>query len=714
MRWSVMLLCLASTCALAQEGTLQADFRRESERVSDACGRFSVKAVPGCGIALFTDHPLHIAAGSMPPQNGFSLGAAFVTAKNTENWRLSWDVDAVGSFSGSWRAGGYMKLVHTPREPVRVVNPVVLQPGETQKIPVAKPQINLVHPYTVFNLYAQTISLNKLNFFGLGNDSALAGASVFGMGAGSSSDQKQPEPLEAGSAVSAVLVRGDMDIAATCTVTYIDPERLLACGHPLLQFGSVDLPMTKANVLATLPSPLNAFKIVNTTEPVGAFVQDRHTGIMGLLNKEPDMIPVTLSIRSGSATKEIHYEVLNNPKLSPVAMMATVFNALHGINDYGEETTYRLKGVISVKGYPDVTLQNMFAPTDAGQPAAFLAALSLGDRFGRIYDNPFDVPAVKAVKLDFDLVKERRQARLESARTDLSEARPGDEITVETVLAPYRGERIVRQIPIKIPTSASKGPLRILVSDGDTLDRMRRGMPMMARKLDLASTIALLNKEHSNNRVYVSLLEADPEAMVADKVMHDIYYGLQPPPNRGPIPLVSTGQRIGTPYINVPAEKVVAIVLTDSPDRNSAFKAPDQASQRIAGHILEFLSWEVQKGRMPANLLPLQSGVGNIANAVLFGLEEGNFEGLTSYTEVIQDGMIRLLKSGKLTCASATAFSLSPEMLTEVNANMASYRDRIVLRPQEISNHPEIIRRLGVIAMNGMDPYSLMNLRTSS
>jgi hypothetical protein len=182
MRWTVvLLLCLAGTFAFAQEGTLQADFRRESERVSDACGKFSVKTVPGCAIALFTDHPLHIAAGSMPPQNGFSLGAAFVTAKNTENWRLSWDVDAVGSFSGAWRAGGYMKLIHTPREPVRVIKPVVLQPGETPKTPVAKPQINLVHPYTVFNLYAQTISLNKLNFFGLGNDSTLAGASVFGM-----------------------------------------------------------------------------------------------------------------------------------------------------------------------------------------------------------------------------------------------------------------------------------------------------------------------------------------------------------------------------------------------------------------------------------------------------------------------------------------------------------------------------------------------------
>ena len=194
--------------------------------------------------------------------------------------------------------------------------------------------------------------------------------------------------------------------------------------------------------------------------------------------------------------------------------------------------------------------------------------------------------------------------------------------------------------------------------------------------------------------------------------MHDIYYGLQPPPNRGPIPLTHTGQRIGSPYLEVPPEKVVAVVLTDSPDRNSAFKAPDEASRRIAGHILEFLSWEVQKGRIPANLLPLQSGVGNIANAVLFGLEEGKFEGLTSFTEVIQDGMIRLLKSGKLTSASATAFSLSPDMLTEVNADMANYRKQIVLRPQEISNNPEIIRRLGVIAMNGMieaDIYGNVN-----
>jgi hypothetical protein len=339
------------------------------------------------------------------------------------------------------------------------------------------------------------------------------------MGIGSSSDRKQPEPIEPGSAVSAVLVRGDMDIAATCTVTYVDPQRLLACGHPLLQFGQVDLPMTKATVLATLPSTYNAFKIVNTTEAAGSFVQDRHNGILGVLGKEPKMIPVTVTIHGGPATKKFHYQVLNNARLSPLAMMATVFNALHGTNDYGEDITYRMKGVLNVKGYPDVTLRNLFAPQDSGQPAAALAAATIGDRFGRIYGNPFDAPDVEGVNLDFDLVRERRSARLEASRTDVTEARPGDQIIVEAQLRPYRGEPLVRQIPIRIPTSMSKGVLRVLVSDGDTLDRMRHGSPMMSRKLGLAPTIALLNKERANDRVYVSLFEADPEAMVADKIM---------------------------------------------------------------------------------------------------------------------------------------------------------------------------------------------------
>jgi len=165
-----------------------------------------------------------------------------------------------------------------------------------------------------------------------------------------------------------------------------------------------------------------------------------------------------------------------------------------------------------------VNLQNMFAPFD-NTPTAAIVAISLGDRFARIFDNPYVTPDITGVSLEFDLARERRWARLESARTDVTEARPGDEIVIESVLRPYRGERIVRQIPIKVPTSTPKGTLRILVSDGDTLDRMRRTVPAFARRMDLASTIAMLNKDHSNTRLYVSLLEANPQAMVEDKVM---------------------------------------------------------------------------------------------------------------------------------------------------------------------------------------------------
>jgi succinyl-CoA:acetate CoA-transferase len=194
--------------------------------------------------------------------------------------------------------------------------------------------------------------------------------------------------------------------------------------------------------------------------------------------------------------------------------------------------------------------------------------------------------------------------------------------------------------------------------------------------------------------------------------MHDIYYGTALPPHRLPIQIVKPSDRIGVPYLHCPADKIVAVVATNDPDRNSAFNPPDATSELIAAHTLEFLAHEVKRGRLPATLLPLQSGVGNIANAVLEGLDAGPFRPLTAYTEVIQDGMLGLLGSGTLAMASATAFSLSESGIAELRANIAHYRDRIILRPQEISNHPEVIRRLGCLAMNGMieaDLYGNVN-----
>jgi len=179
-----------------------------------------------------------------------------------------------------------------------------------------------------------------------------------------------------------------------------------------------------------------------------------------------------------------------------------------------------------------------------------------------------------------------------------------------------------------------------------------------------------------------------------------------------PIPLVHPDDRIGEPYLRCDLDKIVAIVETHAPDRNLPFTTPDGTARAIAGHLLEFLRHEVAKARLPASLLPIQSGVGNIANAVLTGLLDSPFENMTAYTEVIQDGMLDLLAAGKLRVASATAFSLSPEAAATLNADMMRFRSKIILRPQEISNHPELIRRLGCVAMNGLieaDIYGSVN-----
>src|SRR5690606_9563496 len=210
-----------------------------------------------------------------------------------------------------------------------------------------------------------------------------------------------------------------------------------------------------------------------------------------------------------------------------------------------------------------------------------------------------------------------------------------------------------------------------------------------------------------NNKTWLDraervILEVNRWQNPALEGMHDIYYGTALPPDRVPIPLVRPADRIGQTTFRCDPDKIVAIVETDAPDRNAPFSAPDANAKAIAGHLIEFLAHEVKLGRLPENLLPLQSGVGNVANAVMAGLLDSPFENLTAYTEVLQDGMLELLESGKLTVASATALSLSPEAAADLNQRMDQFRGKLILRPQEISNHPELIRRLGCIAMNGL------------
>lgn len=181
--------------------------------------------------------------------------------------------------------------------------------------------------------------------------------------------------------------------------------------------------------------------------------------------------------------------------------------------------------------------------------------------------------------------------------------------------------------------------------------------------------------------------------------LHDIYVP-EARPNRQPIELTDVDQRIGSTAIQVDPSRIVGIVVTDALDSPSSVLPPDEETQAIAGHIIEFLKGEVDAGRMSHSLLPLQVGIGTIANAVTYGLLDSPFTDLKMYSEVLQDSAIAMLDSGQLSFASASSLTLSAPKMAQFLEGLENYRDKLVLRPQEISNHPELVRRLGIIAIN--------------
>ena len=220
-------------------------------------------------------------------------------------------------------------------------------------------------------------------------------------------------------------------------------------------------------------------------------------------------------------------------------------------------------------------------------------------------------------------------------------------------------------------------------------------------KVDVAiiPTTSLGNSASYVQSADIVIVEVNVAQPLELEGMHDVYVPLDPP-HRQPIPIVNVDDRIGTPYIPCGIDKITYIVPCDIPDGVRPLAAIDDDAKAMSAHLIDFLNAEIKAGRMPENLLPLQSGVGSVANAVVSGLADSPYSNLTVYTEVIQDGMFDLIDAGKLGFASGTSLTPSPDGLKRFYENIATYRDKIVLRPQELSNSPEIARRLGVIAMN--------------
>jgi hypothetical protein len=330
--------------------------------------------------------------------------------------------------------------------------------------------------------------------------------------------------LQPGDAIAGVLVSGDMSVTGLGTTTYNDGKRVLGFGHPLFNLGPVSMPMSKGEILMVLSSQFQPNKFGNATEIVGALHQDRHSGIMGELGDTAEMIPVTVKVRSHGASsllkeKDLKFNVFVHQKWTPYLMMVTLFNSVSGMNDFAEEATYRLTGQIELDGQPNISLSTMLAPTEMPVPPSMLLAGYWGDKFNRLFGNAVKMPRLKSVNAVVDLLPERRVATLEQAWLANPEVQAGSEVPVKVFLRPFRGERIEREVKVKIPAGMPKGEHRILLSDADTLNRMQSIAAMSNRFMDIPETVSLLNQERTNNKLYVSLVQARPTYYEDDKTL---------------------------------------------------------------------------------------------------------------------------------------------------------------------------------------------------
>lgn len=322
-----------------------------------------------------------------------------------------------------------------------------------------------------------------------------------------------------GDMVSMVLVTGDLSIQASCTVSAILGDRVLVCGHPVLGFGEVAMPMARGRVVTTLASAMASTKIVNAGGIIGAFTDDRLTAVAGRLGPPPRMIPMELETSTPAGSERFSLEMIEHPKLTPLLVSLATFNSLVSNTVYGEGLSFRLTGEIQIAGQKPVNLENMFAPTDAPVPDALFVVSTVQSVFTRIFTNPYQPARIERIRLRVEAVPERRLAVIDSAWSEKSEVSPGEEIHIKVLLRPWRGAPFLREVPITIPAQATRGPVRILVSDSETLNRLSRFFVFspVSRLASLEQLITLLNRERRNNRLYVTLLQPNPTLLLEDK-----------------------------------------------------------------------------------------------------------------------------------------------------------------------------------------------------
>jgi hypothetical protein len=328
-------------------------------------------------------------------------------------------------------------------------------------------------------------------------------------------------PLKPGDAIGVEFVNGDLQLGATGTVTHIDGDRVYAFGHPMYNLGPTEFPMTRAYVYTVLPSLFSSLKLSSTGEVIGTFLQDRAAAIAGRLGAGPRMIPITLTLESDRSPKRtFHFGVVNDQLFGPLMSFASLANTFTSYERQYGASTFAVRGTVSLKNHESVAFDNVFS----GEQPSMNAAAYVVAPIVALMGNDYEKVDLEGVDLTITSSERPKTATLERVWLDDPRPRAGRSVPLKVLLRTYRGEEVLRTLPIDIPGNAS-GTLSVLVSDGGHLGQseLREArMPQQPRSVPQMIRIRTLNKARRNNTLYVKLLGTDAGAVVNGELLSSL------------------------------------------------------------------------------------------------------------------------------------------------------------------------------------------------
>ena len=325
--------------------------------------------------------------------------------------------------------------------------------------------------------------------------------------------QPMPDaPLQPGDAVGVSLIRGDLSMAATGTVTLVDAGRVHAFGHPFYSLGPARFPMTRAYVHTVLPSQAISSKLAAVGEVVGTIDQDRATGISGSFGPGPVLVPLHVSLDAPDRNRvdTLDFEIVADDLFTPLLAYNAMLNTLFTHSRQVGAATYVVRGRAQLAGHPLAEFEETFS----GDAATVLAALYVAGPLTALVNNGFEPVTVESIDVSITAYDDQRTATLERVWLDDPRPRPGDTVALHIAARTRRGDEVIRTIMVGLPVTA-RGRLQLLVADGATLARQERQQSgQRLEATDLNQVIDAVNRARRNDRLYVQLLRPDAGAVV--------------------------------------------------------------------------------------------------------------------------------------------------------------------------------------------------------